>query len=104
MDNARYELPNLLRARAEARTCDNAAPLTVAGMTSIYDPTEIEARLADEALLRNEALRALYGKMKRAGDMRYIVKPTSLSSLDELYASCPNFTAVIDDVKKQLAL
>src|SRR5205814_2321180 len=81
MNNDRYELPNLLRARAEARTGSAPTPLSVAGMTPVYDPCAIEARLADEATLRNDALRAIYSKMKHAGDMRYIVKPTSLSSL-----------------------
>jgi ATP-dependent Lon protease len=104
MNNDRYELPNLLRARAESRSSGVTAPITVAGMTTVYDSSAIDARLGDETTLRNEALRAVYGKMKRAGDMRYLVKPTSLSSLDELYAACPNFKPVIDDIKKQLAL
>jgi ATP-dependent Lon protease len=104
MHNERYELPNLLRARAEARSEPAAAPLSVAGLVSVYDTAAIDARLADESMPRSEALRGVYAKMKRAGDMRYIVKPTALSALDELYATCPNFKPVIDDVRKQLAL
>lgn len=104
MNNAHYELPNLLRARAEARTGPASAPISLAGMTPVYNPGTIEDRLADDTMMRNEALRSLYGKMKRAGDMRYIIKPTSLDALDALYATCPNFAPVIDDIKKQLAL
>src|SRR5262249_47196840 len=98
------ELPNLLRARAEARTADQHAPLSVAGFVNVYDPVEIDTRLADDTTLRNEALRAVYGKMKRAGEMRFVVKPAALSALDELHAACPNFAAVIDDIRKQTAL
>ena len=108
MDTARYELPHLLRARAqESRAVPAAAegaPLSVAGLMPVYDAGEIDHRLADEGIGRNEALRGLYGRMKRAGEMRYIVKPTGLAALDTLYATCPNFAPVIDDIKKQLAL
>src|SRR5438094_2704639 len=107
MLDARYELQNLIKARCDAsRTMPMpaGAPLTVAGFTRVYDSNEIDSRLAEEGLPRNEALRATYGKMKRVGDMRYIVKPGALSSLDALYRTCPNFKPVIDDIKKQLAL
>jgi ATP-dependent Lon protease len=42
--------------------------------------------------------------MKHAGELRYVVKPGSLSALDGLRKSCPNFKPVIDDIEKQLAL
>jgi ATP-dependent Lon protease len=108
MESARYELPNLLRARAEecrALTAPPAAaPLMLAEMVPVYDVVEIDQRLGDEGMPRSEALRAMYGRMKRAGEMRYVVRPTTLSALDELYATCPNFAPVIDDIRKQLAL
>src|SRR5512138_2807234 len=106
MESARYELPNLLRARAEecrALTAP-AAPLMRAETLPVYDVGEIDQRLGDDAMPRSEALRAMYGRMKRAGEMRYVVKPTTLSALDRLYVTCPNFAPVIDDIKKQLAL
>jgi ATP-dependent Lon protease len=107
MESARYELPNLLRARAEecrALTAPAVAPLMVAGMVPVYDVGEIDERLGDEGMPRSEALRSMYGRMKRAGELRYLIRPTTLSALDELYASCPNFAPVIDDIRKQLAL
>lgn len=107
METARYELPNLLRARAEecrALSAPNGASLSVAGLVPVYDSSEIDRRLQEEGAPRNESLRAFYSRMKRAGEMRYIVKPTGLAALDELYSSCPNFASVIDDIKKQLAL
>ena len=66
--------------------------------------SEVESCLADEAPSRNETLRSVYAKMKRAGDTRYVVKPSAVSALDELYRKCPNFGPVLDDIKKQLAL
>ena len=105
--DARYELPNLLKTHAEAgRTlpAPNGTSLSVAGFMPVYSTTEVDNRLAEEGMSRNEALRATYAKMKRAGEMRYVVKPGALASLDELYRDCPNFAPVIDDVKKQLAL
>jgi ATP-dependent Lon protease len=107
MMDACYELPNLLKAHAEAgRTLPvpSEARLSVAGFMSVYDTNEVDGRLAEEAMARNDALRAIYAKMKRAGDTRYVVKPGALSSLDEMYRDCPNFAPVIDDIKKQLAL
>jgi len=105
--DARYELPNLLKAHAEAGNTlpvSSEAGISVAGFTPVYDNREVDSRLADEGTLRNDALRAIYGRMKRAGDMRYVVKPGALSALDTLYKNCPNFAPVIDDIKKHLAL
>ena len=107
METARYELPNLLRARAEecrTLTAPAGAPLMLAATVPVYDLGEIDERLGDEGMPRSEALRAMYYRMIRAGEMRYVVKPTALTALDELYATCPNFAPVIDDIRKQLAL
>ena len=41
MSNARYELPNLLRAHYEARADGGSATLAVAGMVSVYDRTTL---------------------------------------------------------------
>ncbi|HEY7242238.1 MAG TPA: AAA family ATPase [Burkholderiales bacterium] len=108
MESSRYELPNLLRARAEEcralTAAPAAAPLALAETVPVYDVVEVDQRLGDDGMPRSEALRAMYGRMKRAGEMRYVVRPTGLSALDELYATCPNFAPVIDDLRKQLAL
>jgi len=105
MSNARYELPNLLRPRYEASVENRAGgSLTVAEMVPVYSPAAIDERLAGDTVARNEALRGMYQKMKRAGDLRYVVKPAGLQALDELELACPNFKHVIHDVRKQLAL
>jgi ATP-dependent Lon protease len=47
---------------------------------------------------------AYYEKMKQLGGVRYVVKPSSFDGLDPLYARCPNFAPVLDDLKRYLAL
>lgn len=105
--DARYELPNLLRTYADAEpspSVPSGGSLSVAGLCSVYDVSDVDDRLAEDSLSRNEALRSVYGKMKHVGELRYVVKPGALSALDALHKSCPNFRPVIDDIKKQLAL
>ena len=43
-------------------------------------------------------------RMVQAGGSRYVSKPSSHNCLEELYESCPNFSGVLDDLKKYLAL
>lgn len=102
--DARYELHNLIRARCEASNRAGENALSVVGFAPVYDSRAIDRQLNDEAAPRNDGVRAIYAKMKRSGDVRYVVKPAALSVLDELYETCPNFKPVIDDVRKQLAL
>jgi ATP-dependent Lon protease len=104
--DSRYELQNLIRARCDASrsACGQEAPVSVAGLAPVYDVAEIDRQLADDGVPRNDALRSMYAKMRRAGDMRYVVKPGALAVLDSLYDACPNFAPVIDDIRKQLAL
>jgi ATP-dependent Lon protease len=107
MSDARYELPNLLKAYADATRSVGApggAPLALGGLVPVYDPTEIDGRLADDATQRNDAVRSAYLRMKRAGGLRCVVKASTLEALDALYRECPNFAPVVDDLRKQLAL
>jgi ATP-dependent Lon protease len=43
-------------------------------------------------------------RMVQAGGSRYVSKPSSYNCLEELYESCPNFSGVLDDLRKYLAL
>ncbi|MBL8491433.1 MAG: AAA family ATPase, partial [Rhodocyclaceae bacterium] len=51
-----------------------------------------------------ESLSAFYDRMRQRGGVRFVVKPSSADALDSLYERCPNFSEVIDDLKKYLAL
>ena len=78
--------------------------ITLADVREIYRVTDVE-RLQDDAPAgRSESLTAIYEKMKKLGGDRYLVKPSSTDALDSLYDDCPNFSDVIDDLKKYLAL
>ena len=78
--------------------------IPIADIREIYCVADIEKALEEPSAARNEALSALYERMKKLGGERFVVKPSSSESLDSLYDSCPNFSEVIDDLKKSLAL
>ena len=42
--------------------------------------------------------------MRELGGSRYIIKPSTHSTVDDLYDASPNFAEVIDDLRKFLAL
>lgn len=78
--------------------------LAVAEERTIYDVAAIDRALDEAAGNRNEALAALYEKMKQRGGGRFLVRPSGADMIDDLYDSCPNFAEVIDDLKKYIAL
>lgn len=78
--------------------------LSVAEERTIYHVADIDRALEDPAANRNETLAALYEKMKQRGGGRFLVRPTGPDMIDGLYERCPNFSEVIDDLKKYVAL
>ena len=78
--------------------------IPLAECREIYDVGDVDRAMESGSGARNEALTAFYGKMKTLGGVRYVVKPSSFDGLDPLYARCPNFTPVLDDLKRYLAL
>jgi ATP-dependent Lon protease len=64
----------------------------------------VEKALQELPASANEALRALYDKMLRVGGQRFTVKPSAMPPMEELFDELPNFTAVLEDIRKQLAL
>ena len=78
--------------------------IPIAGYKTIYNVSDVERAMEDSCTKRNEMLQALYEGMKKSGGVRYIVKPSSTNGLESLYESSPNFSVVIDDLKKQMAL
>ena len=77
--------------------------IPIAGMKQVYDVRRVDRALA-EVSSQNDALRDTYQKMLRAGGERFAVKPSGLPEMDALYEDLPNFAAVLDDIKRQLAL
>lgn len=78
--------------------------LSIAGYKSIYNVADVDRAMEESSSSKNDSLKSLYEKMIRSGGMRYIIKPTSTEDVDSLYDSAPNFTEVIDDIKKQMSL
>ncbi len=78
--------------------------LPVARMRAVYRLDEVEKRLDKLPQREHEGLRATYERMLEKGPERFQVKPGGLPAMDHLYDEMPNFNAVLDDVKRQLAL
>lgn len=91
-----------MRATRDERPAEFQIP--IAGIRQIYNVADVERALEDHPAARNEMLAATYEKMRKLGGDRYLIKPSSPDALDSLYDDCPNFTEVIDDLKKALAL
>ncbi len=78
--------------------------IPIAGFRDVYDVGAVEKALHELSPTANEALRSLYEKMVRLGGQRFTVKPSALPEMEQLFAELPNFTAVLEDIRKHLAL
>ncbi len=83
-------------------SADVAIP--IAGFKDVYDVSAVEKALSELSPTANEALRTLYEKMLRLGGQRFTVKPSALPAMAPLFEELPNFTAVLADIRKHLAL
>jgi ATP-dependent Lon protease len=78
--------------------------IPIAGFKDVYDVAAVEKALQSLMPSASEALRALYEKMLRLGGQRLTVKPSAMPEMDALVEELPNFGAVIEDIRRQLAL
>lgn len=78
--------------------------LPVAQMRRVFVPEDVERRLAKLQDHEPDSLRSTYQRMLERGPQRFQVKPSSVPDMEHLYQSLPNFTEVLDDVKRQVAL
>src|SRR5690348_7819426 len=78
--------------------------IPIAGFKDVYEVPAVEKALQELPASANEALRAIYEKMLRLGGQRFTVKPSALPEMDALFDELPNFTEVLEDVRRQLAL
>ncbi len=78
--------------------------IPIAGFKDVYDVGDVEKALQELAPTANEALRSIYEKMLRLGGQRFTVKPSALPEMDALFDQLPNFTRVLEDIRKHLAL
>jgi ATP-dependent Lon protease len=80
------------------------SPIPVAGFKDVYDVGAVERALQDLPQSASEALRALYEKMMRLGGQRFAVKPSGLPEMQALFEEMPNFSEVLEHIRRQLAL
>jgi ATP-dependent Lon protease len=78
--------------------------IPIAGFKDVYDVGNVEKALQQLPPTANEALRSIYEKMLRLGGQRFTVKPSALPEMDALFDQLPNFTQVLEDIRKHLAL
>ena len=78
--------------------------IPIAGFKDVYDVGDVEKALHELSPSANEALRTLYEKMVRLGGQRFTVKPSALPAMERLFDELPNFTEVLEDIRKHLAL
>ncbi|WP_395139057.1 AAA family ATPase [Schlegelella aquatica] len=78
--------------------------IPIAHMRAVYRVTDVERRLDKLPPKEHEHLRSTYERMLERGPERFQVKPSALPVMEALYDELPNFTEVLDDVKRQLAL
>ncbi len=78
--------------------------LPIAQMRRVYRVDDIHTRLDKLPQNEHEGLRSTYQRMLDKGPERFQVKPGGLPAMERLYDELPNFAAVLDDLKRQLAL
>lgn len=78
--------------------------LPVAQMRRVFQPDEVERKLAKLQDHEHDSLRATYRRMLERGPQRFQVKPSGVPDMAGLYHTLPNFTEVLDDVKRHVAL
>ena len=79
-------------------------PIPIARMRSLYRLDEVGRRLDKLPPKEHETLRSTYERMLEKGPERFQVKPSGLPAMDHLYDDLPNFTEVLDDIQRQIAL
>ena len=86
----------------------SALRLPVAQMRNVFHPGDVErklARLQESGNQREyETLRTVYERMLERGPERFQVKPSGVPHMAALYEALPNFTEVLDDVRRHVAL
>ena len=87
-----------------ATVASPAPVLPIAGFKDVYHVNNVDKALQELPPGANEALRALYEKMLKLGGQRFTVKPSGMPVMDELVEELPNFSEVLEDIRKQLAL
>ena len=82
----------------------SAFHLPVAQMRRVFQPEDVERKLAKLQGDESGNLHSTYRRMLERGPQRFQVKPSGVPDMAGLYQTLPNFTEVLDDVKRHVAL
>jgi ATP-dependent Lon protease len=78
--------------------------IPIGGFKDVYDVDAVDRALAELPQGANDALKSTYEKMIKAGGTRLTAKPSGLPAMEHLFDELPNFGAVLEDIRKQIAL
>ena len=78
--------------------------LPIANLRNIFQPHDVERKLAKLPARDHESLRATYERMLERGPERFQVKPSGVPEMVALYEQLPNFADALDDVRRHVAL
>ena len=78
--------------------------LPLASVRSVFHPGDVERKLHKLPDREHENLRSTYERMLERGPERFQVKPSGVPHMAALYEALPNFTEVLDDVRRHVAL
>lgn len=78
--------------------------ISLARSHSVYSTQAVENAQARARALRSAELEAFYDNMLALGGERFLTTPASTDAFAPLYDACPNFTEVLDDLKRYLGL
>ena len=81
--------------------------LPVAKVRSVYQIADVERKLGklqNSEPREHDSLRATYERMLERGPERFQMKPSGIPEMAPLYDALPNFTDVLDDVRRHVAL
>src|SRR5882672_1570566 len=81
-----------------------ATSIPTAGFKNVYDTAAVDRALQKLPAGASEGLKSTYAKMLETGGARFTVKPSGVPAMDTLYDELPNFSEVLDDVRKHIAL
>ena len=99
---------DLVTVPAQRNDLANASPrgsrIPIARMRSLYRLDEVGRKLDKLPPKEHESLRSTYERMLEKGPERFQVKPSGLPAMSHLYDDLPNFTEVLDDIQRQIAL
>ena len=91
----------------ESRSLVTTTPgfqLPLASVRSVFHPGDVERKLHKLPDREHENLRSTYERMLERGPERFQVKPSGVPHMAALYEALPNFTEVLDDVRRHVAL